>query len=205
MGRSIPAHGRRIGTAAAVRKPERHAQRQGALLDQGKNAEAAAAWQRALELDPKNAVFHNNRAVALDKDGKKQDALAAFREAVRLKPDYVDALHNLGNALRHMKRPAEAEEVYRQALKPSPTRPTCATTWASHCCPRPSTRRPRPVFGGACALEPNLAEAHNNLGGCASSSASWTTPSRLTKRRCASNPMRTTVQQPGPGLAVARG
>ncbi len=158
----------RIAHELEMRPPlenaERHAQKGLALLQQGKPAEAIVVLQRALDLDPKNAVLRNNLAVALDKEGKKNEALASFQEAVRLKPDYSDALHNLGNHLRRMGRHPEAEAEYRKALKLIPNSPDLCNHMGITLLAQAKHGEAEACFRRGLRLKPDHPEAHNNLG-----------------------------------------
>ena len=143
---------------------ERYAQRGLAHLNQGQNAEAIAVLRRAIDLDPKNAILHNNLAVGLEKEGKKDEAVASFREAVRLKPDYGDALHNLGNQLRRLGRLTEAEEEYRKALKLMPNSPDLCNHLGIALLGQAKHSEAEACFRRSLRLKPDHAEAFNNLG-----------------------------------------
>jgi superkiller protein 3 len=56
---------------------------------------AAAAFQRALELDPNYALAHNNLGIVLEAQGKRPEALRQYRLALDANPDYEDARFNL--------------------------------------------------------------------------------------------------------------
>ncbi len=57
----------------------------------GRPAEAAAAFERAIALDPNLAEAWNNRGAALWAVGKYPEALQSVERAIALKPDYEDA------------------------------------------------------------------------------------------------------------------
>jgi Flp pilus assembly protein TadD len=95
-------------------------QRGDAFYRQGKFAEAAAEYRRALELDPSDADAHNNLGAALADLNQLDEALACYQSALRLRPDFPDAQYNLGNALTELKRFEEAAASYRAALRLRP-------------------------------------------------------------------------------------
>ena len=64
----------------------------------GRTTEAVSHSERALELDPSNALFHGLYAVVLYFDRRYDDALAAARTALGMQPD----LRLAQNALRHI-------------------------------------------------------------------------------------------------------
>lgn len=77
-------------------------------LAQGRAAEAIAAYQESLKLDPTSESLHFNLAIALTRAGRTNEALAEYRESLRIAPDYGEAHNNLGNLLVRLGRPAEA-------------------------------------------------------------------------------------------------
>jgi tetratricopeptide (TPR) repeat protein len=70
-----------------------------ALKDQGKVAEAAAAFGRVVAAAPEFAPGHCNLGNILYEQGKAAEAEAAYRRALTLSPDMVDPLKNLGLAI----------------------------------------------------------------------------------------------------------
>jgi Flp pilus assembly protein TadD len=135
-----------------------------ALSKEGKHAEAANAFRRALQLDPKNPGFHNRLGLALEADGKKTEAMDALREGLRTNPDDSDLLHNLGNMLRRLNRLAEAEDVYRQALKVVPNSPEVCNHLGIALLGQAKHGEAEACFRRSLRLRPDHAEAHNNLG-----------------------------------------
>ncbi len=130
-------------------------------------ADAVAALERALELDPKLATAYNNLGVVQIQLGQAEEALASFDRAIRLQPSLTIALINRGEALQLPGRYEEAAEVYRQVLEIEPQN-AWVHTFLGHVL----------LEGGdidvvdeaemhcrkATALEPRMAIAHNNLG-----------------------------------------
>ena len=155
-----------------------------ALMDQGKRAEAMAAFRAALKFQPDLAEAHNNLGRVLDAQGEPAEAMAAFRAALKLQPDLAEAHNNLGHVLTSQGKLAEAVAEFRAALKlkpdhteahynpllparPPPQSPPfnaslepCATRARS----RPRKASSEAEFRAALRLQPDLAEAHNNLG-----------------------------------------
>jgi tetratricopeptide (TPR) repeat protein len=75
-------------------------QRAKTLLNEGKNSDAVAAMDEAIQAQPKNPVFYNTRGYArfLAKDIK--GALQDYDEAIKLNPDYLNATQNRATARR---------------------------------------------------------------------------------------------------------
>ncbi len=84
-------------------------------MRQGKTDEAAACYQRALELKPDYAEAHNNLGNALIGQGKSDAAATCYQRALELKPDYAEAHNNLGNVLMGEGKTDAAAACYRQA------------------------------------------------------------------------------------------
>ncbi len=78
-------------------------------LAQGREAEAAALYGQAIELDRTNDKAWNNLGLVLARQGRTEEAIAHYREAVRLAPDWAAAHRNLGEALSRVERTAEAK------------------------------------------------------------------------------------------------
>ncbi len=72
----------------------------------GRYAEAVAAYQENLRLDPQDSYAHNNLGNSFLALGQNRPALEAYRRAVRSDPDYLLAWRNLGQAYYNLKGPS---------------------------------------------------------------------------------------------------
>jgi hypothetical protein len=81
----------------------------------GRLPEAAAALQRARDLEPGNPVAWNNLGVALAALGRLAEARDAYRQAIRLRPEYVKAHENLAAVLAALGDRAGAEAAVSRA------------------------------------------------------------------------------------------
>ena len=81
---------------------------------------AEEAFRKATELEPKNALAHNNLGNALYHQRKWDEAIAEYRKAVELDPKCAQYHGGLGNALRMQKNPQEAIAEYRKAVELDP-------------------------------------------------------------------------------------
>lgn len=61
---------------------------------------AVAAYLRALNLSPNNAVVHGNLACVYYEQGLTDLAIETYRRAIELQPNFPDAYCNLANALK---------------------------------------------------------------------------------------------------------
>ena len=57
---------------------------------------AIADYNKALELDPKDATAYNNRGFTYDNKGDYDKAIADYDAAIRLNPEYARAYNNRG-------------------------------------------------------------------------------------------------------------
>jgi tetratricopeptide (TPR) repeat protein len=76
--------------------------------------QAAAAFQRAVALDPGFAPAQNGLGSVLRQQGRLDEAIAHLTEALRLRPDFEDASFDLANALVDEGRLPEAIARYRE-------------------------------------------------------------------------------------------
>jgi tetratricopeptide (TPR) repeat protein len=90
------------------------------LRQQNKFDEAAAAYSKAVELNPSDAGSYQNLTTLLQRQGKIDQAVAAGRKAVELNPKAAGAWVNLGNALWGARKFDEAAAAFRQAIDLDP-------------------------------------------------------------------------------------
>jgi tetratricopeptide (TPR) repeat protein len=93
------------------------------LLDQGDPAhldEVAAAYQRALVLDPDLVPAIINLANIHYARDEIAQAQALYERAIALEPDVFESYFNLGNVFHDLGRYTEAGECYREALRLNP-------------------------------------------------------------------------------------
>ncbi|HJY87753.1 MAG TPA: tetratricopeptide repeat protein [Candidatus Acidoferrales bacterium] len=87
----------------------------------GRFEEAAAAYQKAIELKPDQAGYYNNLGNALAKLGKIDEAQAAYQKSVSLDPaNAASAWRNLGIVLYNAGKSKEAVEPLRKATELDP-------------------------------------------------------------------------------------
>jgi tetratricopeptide (TPR) repeat protein len=86
----------------------------------GRTDEAVAAFERALSLDPKNAVACQNIGIALVQAGRFAEALAAFDRAFAVNDRLPRAWNGRGVALEELGRHAEAIAAWKRAVDLDP-------------------------------------------------------------------------------------
>jgi Flp pilus assembly protein TadD len=84
---------------------------------------AIPTFRKVLELDPNQAVPHNNIGCAFYNMGNIDSARAHYNEAIELNPNYGEAWNNIGVALYEGGHPDSAIYYYYQAIQCSPTWP----------------------------------------------------------------------------------
>jgi Flp pilus assembly protein TadD len=94
----------------------------------GDTPEAAAAFRKAAEIDPTNALAWSSLGVVLVRAGDETAGIEAFRRALRAAPGHPETHRNLAVVLDRQGRGAEAARHYRAFLATapadSPDRPT---------------------------------------------------------------------------------
>jgi len=106
--------------AARAETKEDAVERGNGLHAQKRYAEALAAYDRALALDPQWALAWTNKGATLNGLGRNDEALAASDRALALDPQDAFAWNDKGNALRALRRFDEALAAYDRALALDP-------------------------------------------------------------------------------------
>jgi tetratricopeptide (TPR) repeat protein len=97
--------------------------RAASALDDGDDAaqkEAAAAYRKALELDPYLVAALINLANIHYSRDELVEAQALYERAIGLEPDFFEAHFNLGNICHDLGRFTDAQACYREALRLNP-------------------------------------------------------------------------------------
>ncbi len=84
---------------------------------------AAAAYRRALELDPGLAAAHNNLGALASKRGDAAEARACFQAALALDPDQPEARYNLASVLLESGELELGAAELRRVLEAEPDHP----------------------------------------------------------------------------------
>lgn len=125
---------RRPGTINQPSKPEQPAAKRDTALaeeyfraasslddgDEATQAEAAAAYRKALELDPYLVAALINLANIHYSRDELAEAQALYERAIGLESDFFEAHFNLGNIYHDLGRFPEAQGCYREALRLNP-------------------------------------------------------------------------------------
>lgn len=86
----------------------------------GLHEDALRRIGEALQVDPRNAVFHVNYGNALLALGRSAEAEAAFRQAIKVEPRFASAHYNLANLLLDAGKSDDAIAEYDQTVVHEP-------------------------------------------------------------------------------------
>jgi serine/threonine-protein kinase len=134
------------------------------LSEQGKPAEAEAAYRKAIAVRPDYAMAHTNLGYALHRRGQHVEAVAAFRQAIAVQPDLAEAYEGLGLALQALGQRGEAEAAYRKSIALLPDRAETHHHLAGLLQVKGQVEEAEATYHKAIALQDDLAEAHCDLG-----------------------------------------
>jgi hypothetical protein len=132
------------------------------LQDQGRVAEAVAAYRRAVELKPDFADAHNNLGTALQDLGRIAEAGACYRRALEFQPNFAEAHSNLGNVYKAQGSLAEAIACYRRALHLAPELADAHNNLGAALEQQGNLSEALVAYEQAVRLRPDFAEAHWN-------------------------------------------
>ena len=122
---------------------------------QGQLPEAEAAYKKAIALRPDAGTIYNNLGYTLQQQGKWEEAIASYKKALEFQPNCVEAEVNLGNALfAQGKLSTEKQAYYAELNYHLGMARKKAADWQTAVV----------YYRTAIALQPDLVEAHYNLG-----------------------------------------
>ncbi|MBF0347500.1 MAG: tetratricopeptide repeat protein [Magnetococcales bacterium] len=102
---------------------EQHKNRGNDFLRQGRLADAAREYLRALECHPNHCAALSNLGIVLQAQGKLEEAADRFHQALAIDPNFTAALSNLSAVLHRLGRLPEAEFQVKKALAMEPDFP----------------------------------------------------------------------------------
>jgi len=130
----------------------------------GEDAEALAAYDRALTLDPGLVAAYNNRGNTRRRLGDHQGALEDYNRALQIDPNLAEAHNNRGNARRSLGAIAESIADYNQALRLNPDLALVYNNRANGFVQLGDIQSALDNYDQALKLSPCMAEALHNRG-----------------------------------------
>ncbi len=134
------------------------------LYAEQKYAEAAAAYEEAIGLDPANWGNQLNLGLSQKKAGQPEKALASFRKAAELNPESYSANKETGEALAKAGQYAEAKPYYEKAAALSPDDPDAQYNLGVCLINLGGSEAALPRFQKAVELNPDYADAYYQIG-----------------------------------------
>ena len=133
------------------------------LLDQGLEAAAVVAFDRAAQANPSGATLYR-LGTLLAKTGETERAQASFERALALQPDLAEANNDLGALLAQAGDLQAAIERFRAAIASTPEYPDALNNLGYALLLTGNDAEARALYEKALALQPDFPEALNNLG-----------------------------------------
>jgi Flp pilus assembly protein TadD len=133
------------------------------LLDQGLEAAAVVAFERAAQASPSASTLYR-LGTLLAKSGETGRARAAFERALSLQADLSEASNDLGALLAQAGEIDSAIQRFRAALASTPEYPDALNNLGYALLLTGRDEEARALYEKALALQPDFPEALNNLG-----------------------------------------
>ena len=144
-----------------------------ALTDQYKLDEAIECYRKAIELEPKLAVAHQDLSAALMNQGKLDEAIECCRRAIELEPKYAVAHNNLGAGLLEQGKLDEAIECCRKAIELEPKYAIAHLNLGTGLTRQKKLDEAIECYRMAIELDPKLAAAYSHLAWLQATSPNW--------------------------------
>lgn len=135
-------------------------------ISEGRISLGLSSLRQAVEIEPRNPLYHNAVGAVMLNIGRYADAQVEFQKAVELDPTYADAFHNLGSAYAEQAKWEDAIGAYRRALAQTIyTRPETTYNNLGYAYWALDRRKDaEDAFRSALQLEPKLVPSHFWLG-----------------------------------------
>jgi tetratricopeptide (TPR) repeat protein len=133
-------------------------------LNTDNDQEAIECYRKAIELDPNNAIIHNDLGLSLHYQGKDEEAIECYQKAIELDPNNATIHSNLGLSLHNQGQDTEAIKCYRKAIELDPNNATIHSNLGLSLHNQGQDEEAIECYRKAIAIDPNYAFAHNNLG-----------------------------------------
>ncbi|MBC8352347.1 MAG: tetratricopeptide repeat protein [Planctomycetes bacterium] len=125
---------------------------------------AVSVLQKAIEIEPEIAEFHDLLGTAYRKLGEFADATACYRHAIQLEPNREQTLNNLGACLYDQGQIAEAISCHERAIAINPQLAAAYYNLGNAWQTRRQLDKAVACYETALRIDPNYGRAYANLG-----------------------------------------
>lgn len=136
----------------------------GVALQLGQISQAAGFLSKQLELQPNNAIAHNNLGMALHALGRDEEAYQHCDKALKIQPELAEAYNNIGNIHKGRNNLKDALESYEKALELGIQDPRVFVNAGLVCQLLGDLSAAEQRYRDVLARYPDFTPAHNNLG-----------------------------------------
>ena len=126
--------------------------------------EGLALLEKAISVEPGNAIFLAQYGNALLTLRQTEEAIVQLEKAVGLDPENYSLHYDLANTLSRLDRNEKAAEHFKAALRLKPDDAEALTNYGSLLRRMNQFSQSIENLQAACRLKPNMARAHSNLG-----------------------------------------
>ncbi len=140
-----------------------------ALQLSGGESDALAAYQRAIDIDPRHGDAYNNIGILHHRQGRPREAIDWYHRALERYPDYEEIYQNMADAFSDLGDPAQARVWYEKALMVDDQRGSIWANYGELLFQLADLDGAERAARRAIALLPRQAEPYNNLGNIHSS------------------------------------
>ncbi|MSQ87581.1 MAG: tetratricopeptide repeat protein [Alphaproteobacteria bacterium] len=125
---------------------------------------AAAAYRKAMALNPNVPLLYNNLGVVVYNQGKMDEAIALQKKAIALDPNMSIAHNNLGVVYNATSRQEDAVASFARAIALAPNDPEPMNNYGDSLVKLSRFAEGAEALYKALAMNPNYVEAYTNLG-----------------------------------------
>jgi tetratricopeptide (TPR) repeat protein len=132
-----------------------------------------ACYQKAIELEPKHAMAHNNLGHSLHAKGQVDEAVASYRKAVALDPTLANAHYSLGRAAYDKGQLNQAITCFNKAIALNPKYADAHTNLGTALTDKGRWDEAIACFERALTFNPRLGMAYYMLGIALGETGQW--------------------------------
>jgi hypothetical protein len=125
--------------------------------------DSTALWHRALQVNPRSFVAHNNLGLELADQGRNEEAIEHYSHALKIRPDYAEAHNNIGVEWGKQRQRAKAFHHFSEAVRLEPNMAEAHNNLGIAYARQRRMGLAIKHFSRAVRLEPTLESAQRNL------------------------------------------